>query len=555
VELRFYLGLLRRWAWLVILCMVVAGGSAYLWSSRAPNIYRATTILLISEGSATGRDAYTDLIASERLARTYVQRITNQLVLNETAQLLGLSRGMLHVPSIRIALIPDTQLIRLSVDDETPELAQALANTIPEVFIRLNERQQAARFASSKVNLEAQLEITRQDIASTQEELNAARDTSAPTEERIARLEERLSQLRVTQASLLQSYEQVRLTEATSQNSVIVDVPAPLPTVPIAPQPLRMALLAGLAGAILGFAIAFLHEYLDDTVPVDSEMGHLLGTSVLAMIGRIGRSDKRVLVVGKESYSADAEAYRMLNMNLRFLAIDEPVKCIVVTSPAPGDGKSLTASNLAITLASAGHRTILIDADLHRPTQHKIFETSSKEGLTTALVDQTLPVTHYLQPTHTDELRLLPSGPMPPNPSRLLASQRMRELLTALQQEADYVIVDSAPILAVSDTSILSTLATGVILVLRAKKTKLEAARRAAEQLQSVQANLLGIVINDVPSGSADNYYYYYSSKATSRSVGPGAVDVAGSRSLLNSRRPAEQGTGWLRKLRRSVFR
>jgi non-specific protein-tyrosine kinase len=535
--------------------MVVAGGSAYLWSSRAPNIYRATTILLISEGGATGRDAYTDLIASERLARTYVQRITNQLVLDETAQLLGLSREMLHVPSIRIALIPDTQLIRLSVDDERPELAQALANTIPEVFIRLNERQQAARFASSKANLEAQLEITRQDITSTQEELNAARDTSPPTEERIARLEERLSQLRVTQASLLQSYEQVRLTEATSQNSVIVDVPAPLPSVPIAPQPLKMALLAGLAGAILGFAIAFLHEYLDDTVPADSEIGHLLGTSVLAMIGRIGRADKRVLVVGKESYSADAEAYRMLNMNLRFLAIDEPVKCIVVTSPAPGDGKSLTASNLAITLASAGHRTILIDADLHRPTQHSIFGTSSKEGLTTTLVDQTLPVTHYLQPTHIDELRLLPSGPMPPNPSRLLASQRMRELLIALQREADYVIVDSAPILAVSDTSVLSTLATGVILVLRAKKTKLEAARRAAEQLQSVQANLLGVVINDVPSGSADNYYYHYYSNATKRSVRRGAVDVAGSRSLLDGRKPAEQGTGWLSKLRRSVFR
>ena len=182
----------------------------------------------------------------------------------------------------------------------------------------------------------------------------------------------------------------------------------------------------------------------------------------------------------------------------------------MVTSPGPSEGKSTTAANLAIAMAQAGHQTVLVDVDLRRPVQAKTFGVMNSVGLTTAIADRTVPLFELFHATDIDNLTLLGSGQLPPNPSELVGSQRMKEIVRELESLFDVVILDSPPVLMVSDSSLLATHVDGIILVVRESETTVEAAYRAAEQIRSVKARLLGTVLNGVKQrGQGYNYYYY----------------------------------------------
>ncbi len=180
-----------------------------------------------------------------------------------------------------------------------------------------------------------------------------------------------------------------------------------------------------------------------------------------------------------QSQSLATEAYRVLRTNLQFAAVDRRMRTLTVTSPAPSEGKSITAANLAAALALADKRVVLLDADLRRPRQHRIFGLRNNIGLTTALVDEHPALDEILQQTTVQGLRVLTSGPLPPNPAELLGSTRMRELLAQLLAQADIVVIDTPPVTAVSDAAIISSQADGVLLVLDAGHTRREVARRA----------------------------------------------------------------------------
>jgi protein-tyrosine kinase len=216
----------------------------------------------------------------------------------------------------------------------------------------------------------------------------------------------------------------------------------------------------------------------------------------------------------------------MLRTNIRFSVVDQELRSLVVTSPAPSEGKSTTAANLAIVLAQSGQKTILVDADLRRPVQHSIFQLPNKQGLTTALIERNVSVKRYLQEVGVEDLRVLTSGPQPPNPAELLGSQRMRDLLSELEEEADLVIVDMPPVLAVTDSSLVAGAASGVLLVLRANVTTFAAAQKAVDQLRSVHARILGIVLNGVQSGTDGYYYYYYPTEGNSDERKKGAATL-----------------------------
>ena len=204
-----------------------------------------------------------------------------------------------------------------------------------------------------------------------------------------------------------------------------------------------------------------------------------------------------------------AESYRVLRTNILFASLDKPIKTIVLTSTAPAEGKSTTVANLAIAFAQTGSKVLLIDADLRRPTLHKVFKITNPLGLTNLLL-QSVATELALRDVGVPNLRLITSGPIPPNPSEVLGGNRMKALLSSLGQTFDFILLDSPPTLAVADSSILAATADGVILVVAADEVSRDKARKAKEQLASVKANILGVVLNGVESDSQEDYYYYY---------------------------------------------
>ncbi len=209
-----------------------------------------------------------------------------------------------------------------------------------------------------------------------------------------------------------------------------------------------------------------------------------------------------------------SEAYRTLRTNLEFSSLDKPIRSMVVTSPAPEEGKSTTLANLAVTIAQSGKKVILVDCDLRRPSLHQIFNATANAGFTDMMRDDALLRTPPLQETGVPNLRLITSGTRPPNPSELLASRRMGEVVAALQGMADMVLFDAPPIVAVTDAAVLASKVDVVLLVVSAGKTKREHAKKAKALLDKVNARLIGAVLNNV-KGEASLYQYYSDEEKT----------------------------------------
>ncbi len=212
------------------------------------------------------------------------------------------------------------------------------------------------------------------------------------------------------------------------------------------------------------------------------------------------------LIALRDPRSPAAEAYRTLRTNIQFLSLDKPLRTLLVTSTAPDEGKSITLANLAVTMAQAEQRIIVVECDLRCPTLHTLFGLSNEEGLTSVMLDQretALP----LQPTTVPGLSLLASGPLPPRPADLLGSRRMEALVARLQNEADIVLFDTPPVTAVTDAAVLATRLDGVLLVLKAGKTRRDRAREAHRMLEKVKANVIGVVLNNARLETTYGYY------------------------------------------------
>jgi capsular exopolysaccharide synthesis family protein len=212
------------------------------------------------------------------------------------------------------------------------------------------------------------------------------------------------------------------------------------------------------------------------------------------------------LITIADPRSPISEAYRTLRTNIQFSGLDRSLRTIVITSTAADEGKSTTLANLAVAFAQGGRKTIAVDTDLRRPSLHKIFGLSNERGLTSIALDETPDL--VLQTTIVPNLRILSSGPLPPNPSELLSSQRMERIIEALKTEAEFILFDSPPIIAVSDAAVLARRLDGVLLLVSAGKTKRDQAVKAKTQLEKVGANIIGVVLNNV---KVDKNLYYYS--------------------------------------------
>jgi capsular exopolysaccharide synthesis family protein len=300
----------------------------------------------------------------------------------------------------------------------------------------------------------------------------------------------------------------LRLTEELAVSSVRVEVIAgpQLGAAPVAPTPVRNAALGLAVGLIAGIALAALREATDTTVKDGAGLAEQIGAPLLAAVPLDPRARKEPLIVAGSTHSVRAEAIRRLRTNLQFIDVDGPVRTVVLTSAGPAEGKSTTVCNLAIVLAETGRKVLLVDADLRRPSLADYFGLEGAVGLTNVLVGQAK-LDSALQTWGS--ITVLPSGTIPPNPSELLGSRNMTELMKKLQERFDAVIVDAPPLLPVTDAAVLASIVDGTVLVARAGRTTAAQLKVATEALRSVGARILGCVLNMQRLRGADAYGYY----------------------------------------------
>lgn len=283
---------------------------------------------------------------------------------------------------------------------------------------------------------------------------------------------------------------------------------ATTPTQRISPQPRTNLLVGGVLGLVAGAALALTLEAMDRSLKTPAQGAHLFGAPMLALLPRRRDAGTKELVTVEDPLAQASEAYRSLRTAVRFLDPDNPLRTLLVTSPSAGEGKTSTAANLAIALAQAGERVVLVDADLRRARIAELFGLESAVGLTNVIRRQ-LPVTDALQGWQ-DTVAVLASGPLPPNPSEILGSQSMTTLVEELAALADIVIFDAPPVLPVTDAVVLSTQVDGVLLVARYGRTQRSLASEAHRRLTGVGAHIVGFVLNGVPNSASRGYYEDY---------------------------------------------
>jgi capsular exopolysaccharide synthesis family protein len=284
--------------------------------------------------------------------------------------------------------------------------------------------------------------------------------------------------------------------------------PASFPLHPVTPRTALNLVVAGILGLLLGLAVALIRNLLDKTVRSDEQVEASTGSAVLATVLKDSSANRKPLLSDLGDYSPRAEAFRVLRTNLQFADLDNPPKSFVVTSAVAAEGKTTTAANLAITLAQAGNRTLLIDGDLRRPRAAEILQLEPSVGLTTVLTGR-IALEEAIQVHEPTGLHFLAAGTRPPNPTEVLQSEAARKLLQQLHDTYDAVIIDAPPLLPVADPAILASSVDGALIVTHYGQTTRDQLHSASQRLHSVGARLFGVVLNMTPRPETGAYAYY----------------------------------------------
>ncbi|HSB01037.1 MAG TPA: polysaccharide biosynthesis tyrosine autokinase, partial [Anaerolineales bacterium] len=581
MEIKDYLTMIRRWAWLLGLGLLLGIVTGVLISVLQTPIYEASTRVMVMRAPQQKSSDYTYL-SDQQLVQTYIQLITTRPVIEAASAKLGFA---VDRSQITVRQSGETQMIQLTVRNESAQRASDIANILIQVLIDQNETLQAGRYASIEGNIQAQIDQIEKQITEMRTNINTisaekVQEQQKQVEAQIAALSSEVTQLQVEiqqlstptaigqrtllaekqerlnqvqplltlyqqvymdlvvlgkpvsaeddttllaqmqstlqlyqqiYINLLNNLEEIRLARLQNTPNIVQIEAATVPGSPVQPRPMSTIGLSAVVGLLLAGTIAYLIEYIDDRIRTPEDIARVLKLPVIGYIGDMG-TDQNVkdgIHVVHSPRSPVAEAFRSLRTNLEFSNVDSSLTRILVTSPGPGEGKTTISTNLAAVIAQGGKRVLLIDADLRRPRIHSIFKVSNRVGLTTLFRGPT-PVRSVMHQVEGIEgLNIITSGKLPPNPTELLASARMDQILEESSSEVDVIILDSPPSL-VADFQVLAAKADGVFLVIQPGHTHADAALSTLDLLNRVNAKILGIVLNKISNGSHDHYYYPY---------------------------------------------
>ncbi|HUG87491.1 MAG TPA: polysaccharide biosynthesis tyrosine autokinase, partial [Actinomycetota bacterium] len=443
---------------------------------------------------------------------TEKELVSSEPVVRLVEEELGAESDEDLTDDLTVDVVTDTEIVVIMYDHPDPLVAQRRAGAFANAYLEFRSQQieEDIHAATAGARQELQrLERRLTRVTGEIAQLEAAADPAQVAE---------LSALQTERALLSQEIANLRATLPNVEDSSLrvgqVVEPATLPVTPVSPDHLRNVLLALFVGLALGVGVAFLRERLDDRLRGRVDMEQRVGAPVLAVVPRVPswrRTKDARLVTVREPKSGASEAYRTLRTGLQYLASQEDVKVVLITSPHQEEGKTTTAANLGVVLANAGKRTVVVGADLRKPRLHQFFAKGSGAGLSMILSGHSREQ-NPLMDTGIRDLRLLSSGPVPARPAELLGSEMMGKFLDWLRDQADFVVIDTAPILVVSDALTLAPLADAVLLVADAGRTTRGAVTHAREQLAQVNARVVGAVLNnfDPSRAKASPYYYRY---------------------------------------------
>jgi capsular exopolysaccharide synthesis family protein len=514
MELRQYFAVIWKWLWLIALATAVAAGSTYLATRDQAPIYRTKATVMVGQVISDPDPTNVDFYTGQQLARTYADLVKREPVMQATVDALGLTMGWQSLAGrTSVQVVEGTQLLEISVTDTDPTRAQALANEIANQLILESPTSLSEEEQRRQAFLEAQAVDLENKIAAAQAQIGDLEDelADATSARQMQDLRGQITTLQAQIQTWQSTYIQLMaLLNDSEINYLSVVEPAVLPAAPLASTARRDIMLAAAIGLVLAVGAAFLIEYLDDTIKTPEDIARATELTTLGGIARIeGNRYPDKLIAVHHPLSPIVEAYRVLRTNLQFSSVDKSLRTLMVTSPAPTEGKSVTLANLAVVMAQSGLRVIIADTDMRRPVQHRIFGLSNSHGVSDAILHPNPGAAEHLLETGVGNLWLLPSGHIPPNPAELLGSGRMAAVIEELKGYADVVLFDAPPTLVVADAVILGSKVDGVLMVTDAGSTRRHAATKAVEELRRVKANLLGVVLNRL-SGRRNGYYYYY---------------------------------------------
>ncbi len=484
MELRQLLRTLRRrWKFTVAVFVLGLIGAGVITSTITPSYESQARVYVTSTTTGT-IDAYNLGVYSAQRVASYADLAKDPTVLQRVIKRVGLDITPDELAGrVTVTAVPNTVILQVAVTDEDPQVARELARAESAEIVKL---------------------------VSTLEQPTAGEDD---------------------EGSALPAPIVARLAGDASYNAS-----------PVSPSlPLNLA-VGGILGLLIGVAGAVMRDLFDSSIKVPQDLGEVTNAAVMAVVPFDSSVPRHPLISDAEGSTERVEAFRVLRTNLQFVDLDSKRQMLVISSAVPDEGKTVTATNLAITLAQTGRRVLILDCDFRKPRVARLLGLENSVGLLTALVGRAT-LDDCIQ-RHESGVDFLATGPVPPNPAEVLETQAMRDLLTTVRDAYDVVIIDAPPLLPVADPAIIAPMADGVLLVTRYGRTNRELVKQSVERLEAVGARIVGVVLNMTPRRTVSGYGYGYG-----YGYGEQVVDTKTLRGLPRPRR-AERPEGGRREVK-----
>ncbi len=449
INIKDFFNYFKKYIFIVIIftCLCMIGVGVYDTNIKTP-LYKTYTTLVLTKADAANQDnrvlTQNDMLVNQNLVSTYSKIIKSKLVLEQVIEKTKVPYSVDELSEeVTVEALEDTEILKISVEDKSPENAKKIANTTAEIFSN--------------------------EIA------------------------------KIYQFNNISVVDAARLPKEVSNNTLLRDL-----------------VIAFLFGTLLTTGIIFIIYYFDDTVKLTDSLEEDIGLPVLAKIFKSdvkspSKDDKIEVILDQYPKSLVSESIKTLRTNLQFSSVDSKLQTILVTSSIPGEGKSFVSANLAIAFTQAGKKVLLVDCDMRKGRQHKLFKVSNSKGLSNLLIDDITKLEKYVHTTDVKNLFLLTRGMCPPNPSELLNSQKNKDLIKLLEIKYDVIIFDGVPCNGLSDSIIMSTLVDKVLIVSAEGITPRSVLENTKRELKKVNAEIAGSILNKVSKkGKAYGKYYSY---------------------------------------------